>query len=600
MELHDAVRARYSCRHFDPGWIMPRGLLAHILQAAIHAPTGCNQQELRYQVLRDPHPLYQAINAAKRIRTPSIVLAIYADRRARLRVEWRGNPRKERLMLLDAGIAAQTIMLAAAAAGVASCMLNVFSDYDEGIQAYCDEHTRPGRLLLCAVALGMPGSSKARAPAILHQGRQVARHDLSYSMYDSSRTAFVSHLPDNAQHNLGCRAYVAGLHHLFSKHWPSCEICPFEHEGIPYLRGTPQTAEAFDAAALRRIWFWTAVTRRIPHLSPPVQRWLRRFSDYGNKRKGAFERIGGAGERMRVRMERFRVLSEADLFVLNGNGYICEAYRSFAWSLILEMRVAQLLGKPTIATNFTYDIEDPHLAAATLHTLRHASYVAVREPVSLARLHDCGVTGAVLAPDAALANPPHDPPPHPLLEGRDLSRTCILALRGDMPNDLPRWTEVLLRLRRDYQFDVLFLTTAPVRANASETSDLRLAHQLASTAPLQVIDPPYTLEQVLDVFRRTRYMISQRYHANVFALSCGTPFIPLVGNSRKTHGLCQILGEGFTPISSTNPTLLDELFGRIQDLESRYDSFKCRLAAVSRALAEESVRNLPDLSMIGL
>lgn len=118
--LSTLVRSARSCRRFVEADPIPEALLLEFVDTARLAPSSRNQQALRFLIVSAPQERERVF--------PYLKWAAALD--------WKGPAQGERatgyILLLkpvtthtahDAGIAAMTIKLAAAAAGYASCML---------------------------------------------------------------------------------------------------------------------------------------------------------------------------------------------------------------------------------------------------------------------------------------------------------------------------------------------------------------------------------------------------------------------------------------------------------------------------------------------
>ena len=123
MNIAALVRKARSIRRYDQSRAVPMEILFSLVDSARLSPCGGNQQKLRYRIIRE-EPECSAV-------FPHISWA------AALK-EWPGPARGERPTAYiaiagpgpataDTGIAAQTIQLAAAEAGLGSCMLGAIN-----------------------------------------------------------------------------------------------------------------------------------------------------------------------------------------------------------------------------------------------------------------------------------------------------------------------------------------------------------------------------------------------------------------------------------------------------------------------------------------
>lgn len=161
MELEDLrglVAASRTYRRFDEARPVPRELLRGLVDAARLAPTGNNTQTLRFHLSTDPDE----------------VAAVFSHHRwAGLLKEWDGpeegarptayvtvlgpmGARRSAIRNQDAGIAAQTLALAARSAGLGCCMVGSFDAGLVGAIGLAERGLEP--LIVCA--LGWPAADE--------------------------------------------------------------------------------------------------------------------------------------------------------------------------------------------------------------------------------------------------------------------------------------------------------------------------------------------------------------------------------------------------------------------------------------------------------
>lgn len=155
-EFVELVRASRTYRRFDEGRRVTEGQLRALVAAARLAPTGNNTQTLRFHLSVEPGE----------------VLEVFSHHRwAALLSEWDGPEEGERptayvtiaapegarssaIRNQDAGIAAQTIMLAARAAGLVGCMVGSFDGELGPALGLADKGLEP--LVVCALGYPAP------------------------------------------------------------------------------------------------------------------------------------------------------------------------------------------------------------------------------------------------------------------------------------------------------------------------------------------------------------------------------------------------------------------------------------------------------------
>lgn len=170
MEFRELVAASRTYRRFDESHPVTEETLRAFVDVARLAPTGNNTQTLRFHLSTDP----------------AEVAAVFSHHRwAALLKEWDGpeegarptayvtilgpaGARKSAIRNQDAGIAAQTLMLAARAAGLVGCMVGSF---DAGLMdaiGLAEKDLEP--LIVCALGCPAPDETVVLEPATTEHG----------------------------------------------------------------------------------------------------------------------------------------------------------------------------------------------------------------------------------------------------------------------------------------------------------------------------------------------------------------------------------------------------------------------------------------------
>lgn len=126
-QLFDLIRKRRSIRAFRSDLPVPMDMVGKVIEAGIWAPTGTNQQELRFHVMTEADRLREFAHFKKIKTAPCIVLIFiafedyYADYGPRLKYRRHKRP----LPYIDAGFCMMNMLLMAEALGLNSVPLNV-------------------------------------------------------------------------------------------------------------------------------------------------------------------------------------------------------------------------------------------------------------------------------------------------------------------------------------------------------------------------------------------------------------------------------------------------------------------------------------------
>ncbi|MBM3299114.1 MAG: nitroreductase family protein, partial [Deltaproteobacteria bacterium] len=101
-DLLDLIKTRRSIRQFtsDP---VPAEVLREIVHAGIWAPTGSNQQEVRFYVTTDPADIRALWTAKPHIKNPQAAILVYVDLSGEYYQNLRQRLHTLQLPLMDVG-----------------------------------------------------------------------------------------------------------------------------------------------------------------------------------------------------------------------------------------------------------------------------------------------------------------------------------------------------------------------------------------------------------------------------------------------------------------------------------------------------------------
>lgn len=155
-ELLDLMRSRRSIRAHTETPVPPE-LLERLLEAARWAPTGGNRQRWSFVVVQEPlHIRKIAAVSPGLLGSPAALIVVCAERDD---AAGRSTALNEACSLIETGMAAQNIMLAATAEGVGSCPVRSFNARAVGRLLGLPSGVAPELI----VTLGYP-SGPTRAP----------------------------------------------------------------------------------------------------------------------------------------------------------------------------------------------------------------------------------------------------------------------------------------------------------------------------------------------------------------------------------------------------------------------------------------------------
>ena len=151
------IKARRSVREHT-GAPVPGAILNQLLQAARWAPSGGNQQQWCFVVVRDALQMRKvAAVSPGLLGQPGAIVVICADKGTD---SGRSQELDEACSLIETGLAAQNLMLAAAAFGLGSCPVRSFNPQALGRLLGLPEQVSPELI----VTLGYPARAVDAPP----------------------------------------------------------------------------------------------------------------------------------------------------------------------------------------------------------------------------------------------------------------------------------------------------------------------------------------------------------------------------------------------------------------------------------------------------
>lgn len=243
-------------------------------------------------------------------------------------------------------------------------------------------------------------------------------------------------------------------------------------------------------------------------------------------RKIAFEALADAfAERLEASWHGI------DALIVNAEGTI-HSDAPGAHALLALCVVAKRFGKTVVVTNGSfYKLSDYLLEALQ----KSADYIAVREPVSWRYLKEKRIKATLSADCLFLMDkgvfagidvfPYADGQPYAVYT------PGVLASTG-------RVTETTVKS------DIGVIKAAGVKPlyYIVEQEDERFARTAANCGALVVPLGAMGVRELVPFLSGANFIVSGRYHMNIFAALAGTPFLPLQSNTPKVEALLEILG----------------------------------------------------------
>lgn len=135
MEILKLIKERRSVRIFN-GKRIPKKTLMNIIEAGVWAPTGCNNQEIKFLIIQSENELKKILRFKPFFKGVSTVILVFYDMSRPRSNEMYVKKKIERhLPYVDGGLALSNMALCAKNEGIDSCIFNLSKYHTKGNRA---------------------------------------------------------------------------------------------------------------------------------------------------------------------------------------------------------------------------------------------------------------------------------------------------------------------------------------------------------------------------------------------------------------------------------------------------------------------------------
>lgn len=398
-------------------------------------------------------------------------------------------------------------------------------------------------------------------------------------------------------------------------------------------RGVQALVET-SVTEIRRLWPGATITvltsdierdrREVPSGVEAVRDARGYFSLPKALRPAAGHLLGAAGvvRRGGDAAKTLKKLKDADIAIALGGDIFSSDYGSVSLKRhVATIEQAQAHGTPTV---FLAQSIGPFANATDVATMRGAlgrsTLLTVRERLTqeyMASAFQLGPERAVLTADVAFLLEPSPPEradamlAHLGLEaGKFVAMsasqgiTTFSTLGGDDAHDRA-WIEAIETVLKTTDHSVLIVphVQSPRPGNDDSRIAFRLLERLNFHPRVKAAFGPYTASDFKALIARSRYLVGERMHACIAALSSGVPLIA-VGYSIKARGIMgDMFGEKAEEYGLVVPVKSfiepNKIAGMITAVEENIDPIRATLAAALPGVKERARDNFTRLATVG-
>lgn len=411
--------------------------------------------------------------------------------------------------------------------------------------------------------------------------------------------------------NLGDRAMVSGLYRAVRENLGH-EIISGGCKNFPYydIRRYRKTRAGNSVEGVFRGWFEETVEaasrsgkngKRISDfLDGNILFRNRLFGRFDEKVKARYSR--GLVETLKPYMLRkyqagqfIEKIHAADCVLFNGAAIVADRFDFYLPAVLFECCLAKWLGKKVFTVNQTIDVEDSSNAEMVSHVYNLLDLHLTREPLSRDALLKLGVGEEKVVPscDAAFAADYRAMTPASELLGKEgVGKGSVgLVIRGDRKMDFDAWARVVDHLVKARGKKVHLPFTCV-------TQDRHVYEELAGRCDIAGFSRFYDYKDLSLLFGSFDYLISDRYHALIFAIHAGTPVIPInpAFDTLKTDGLFRLFEYPLGVMPPLGRGTQDRLLASIQYVEEHIEELKGILAKAGAGIKNKLAEDLRAIS----
>lgn len=257
-------------------------------------------------------------------------------------------------------------------------------------------------------------------------------------------------------------------------------------------------------------------------------------------------------------VRRLNAINASDVFVYSGAGEVSDNHVFLRQ--LLEIRIAQKLGKKTGAVNQSVVVRDPAFKKIVNLVYGNMNQAVVRGDISKKTIIAAGVNKdrVSIAPDTAIKTSPS-------LEGVKKNGKVGINFTPFIKFDWNDVTKVVEKIR-EYNREIVFVTNEPM-------GDVPIMEKFKTDYNIDVLE---NSEDYLEFARKVasfEYVVGARLHANVMALAVDVPVVAIEGLVWKTKELFEQFEYPLPTVNVNDAGWVNTVLENINKIEKKQVDF---------------------------
>jgi len=288
--------------------------------------------------------------------------------------------------------------------------------------------------------------------------------------------------------------------------------------------------------------------------TPSVQRVeLLSFSDFKVKNDKFFQSVKNIFRKhlhsdymfSKAYEPRFRVLNSSDSVIYSGAGEVGD--NNIFLRQLLELRIAQKLGKKTYAINQSVEVIDDPVKSICSHVYSKMDSILVRGHVSKEKMIHIGIPENKIncCPDSAFLNKtPNDEIITKIKNKYSIKDKSVGINSTIVADDMLKWGKIIQKIR-SLGYHIYFISNDPF-------GDKRVGEKMSMDHKVTLILEFMHYHEYSALLANFEFVISCRLHTNELSLTGKTPIIPIEGSHFKTKEVFSFVNYPVGIISTSN------------------------------------------------